>query len=105
MSLIELCCRFAVHTSVYYEIIHLLLLSPSCPKSVLALCSPQITVLLTDKKRPGPAAPVPNSFKVTAVRQVIANATGAKLNSGECCRSHTMTSKLCLNFCRRRIPD
>ncbi|KDR85067.1 hypothetical protein GALMADRAFT_218149 [Galerina marginata CBS 339.88] len=29
---------------IYYEIVQSLILSPSCPKSVLALCSPQITI-------------------------------------------------------------
>ncbi|KAF8973994.1 hypothetical protein BDZ97DRAFT_1777866 [Flammula alnicola] len=70
--------QFAAPAAAYYEIIQSLVVSPSCPKSVLALCSPQIMVLISDRKRPPPAMPPPNSFNVSAIRQAIAEAIGIK---------------------------
>lgn len=64
--------RFAAPT--HYDTVQTLILSPSCPKSVLALCSPKIMILLADKKRQ------PNSFNVPAIRQAVADAIGVKGN-------------------------
>ncbi|KAF4623014.1 hypothetical protein D9613_001873 [Agrocybe pediades] len=62
---------------VHYEIIQSLILSSSCPKSVLALCSPQILALISDKKRQPPSGP-PNSFNIPALRQKLAETIGIK---------------------------
>lgn len=86
-GLTEELSRFAAQASVYYDIIQSLVLSPSCPKSILALCSPQMMVLLSDKKRPPPAVSAPNSFNASAIRQAVAEATGMKGGSGKYCRS------------------
>ncbi|KAF9481359.1 hypothetical protein BDN70DRAFT_876312 [Pholiota conissans] len=70
--------QFAAQTIIFYDILQSLVLSPSCPKSILALCSSHIMILLNDKKRPPPAVPVPSSFNIPAIRQAIAEATGTK---------------------------
>ncbi|KAF8168029.1 mediator complex subunit Med5-domain-containing protein [Crassisporium funariophilum] len=62
-------------TPVHYEILASLLLSPSCPKPVLALCSPHISLLLSDKKKHHPASA---TFNIPAIRQVVADAIGLK---------------------------
>ena len=65
--------RFSATT--HLEILQSLVLSPSCPKPVLALCSPNIASLLNEKKR---QPPIPASFNIAAVRQVLADAIGMK---------------------------
>src|SRR5258708_5487207 len=70
---------------VHYEVLQTLILSPSCPRSVLVLCSTQIGILVSDRKRQVPAtatAPstvamgstAPSSFNVSAVKQAIGQA-------------------------------
>ena len=63
----------------HLEILQSLVLSSSCPKPVLALCSPNIVSLLFDKKR----QPIPVSFNIVAVRQVLADAIGMKGGGGK----------------------
>ena len=65
---------------MYLEILQSLVLSPSCPKPVLALCSPSIVSLLYEKKR---QQPLPVSFNIAAVRQVVADAIGMKGGGGK----------------------
>ena len=65
---------------MHLEILQSLVLSPSCPKPVLALCSPNIASLLYEKKR---QPPIPASFNITAVRQVLADAIGMKGGGGK----------------------
>ncbi|KAF9531998.1 mediator complex subunit Med5-domain-containing protein [Crepidotus variabilis] len=62
-------------TPVHYEIIQTLILAQSCPRSVIALVSPQITVLAAEKKK---HPPTPNTFNTTAVRQKVLDAIGLK---------------------------
>jgi mediator of RNA polymerase II transcription subunit 5 len=64
----------------HLEILQSLVLSPSCPKPVLALCSPNIVSLLYEKKR---QHPIPVSFNISAVRQVLADAIGMKGGGGK----------------------
>ncbi|KAF8807476.1 hypothetical protein BYT27DRAFT_7223294 [Phlegmacium glaucopus] len=61
--------------ATYFEILQSLVLSPSCPKPVLALCSPNIASLLYEKKR---QPPIPASFNIAVVRQVLGDAIGMK---------------------------
>jgi mediator of RNA polymerase II transcription subunit 5 len=70
--------RFSALTLL--EILQSLVLSPSCPKPVLALCSPNIASLLYEKKR---QHPIPVSFNIAAIRQVLADAIGMKGGGGE----------------------
>ncbi|CAA7266513.1 unnamed protein product [Cyclocybe aegerita] len=66
----------AVLLALHYEIIQSLILSPSCPKPVLALCSPQLIALLSERKRQQPQ--IPSSFNVSAIRQAVADSIGLK---------------------------
>ena len=65
---------------MHLEILQSLVLSSSCPKPVLALCSPNIASLLYEKKR---QHPIPVSFNVAAIRQVLADAIGMKGGGGK----------------------
>ena len=65
---------------MHLEILHSLVLSPSCPKPVLALCSPNIASLLYEKKK---QPPLLASFNVAAIRQVLADAIGMKGGGGK----------------------
>jgi mediator of RNA polymerase II transcription subunit 5 len=62
------------------EILQSLVLSSSCPKPVLALCSPHIAPLLYEKKR---QLPIPASFNIAAIRQALADAIGIKGGGGK----------------------
>ncbi|KAJ3503158.1 hypothetical protein NLJ89_g8558 [Agrocybe chaxingu] len=66
----------AVQLALHYEIIQSLILSPSCPKPVLALCSPQLIALVSERKRQQPQ--IPSSFNVSAIRQAVADSIGLK---------------------------
>ncbi|PPQ64382.1 hypothetical protein CVT26_002089 [Gymnopilus dilepis] len=76
----ELQMRQFAAPPVYYDILQLLILSPSCPRTVLALCSPQILSLVPERKRLSPNAP-PSSFNISAIRQVLADAINVKSGS------------------------
>jgi len=59
---------------VHLEVLQTLILSSSCPRPVLALCSPHILMLFTNKK--GKAKHLPSEIDVTSVRRVVGEALG-----------------------------
>lgn len=70
-SLQQLKSFFRTATPTHLEILQTLLLSPSCPRPVLALCSPQMLSLLAQKGKPA-------SLDAVALRRVMMNAIGSK---------------------------
>ncbi|KAF9015279.1 mediator complex subunit Med5-domain-containing protein [Cyathus striatus] len=59
----------------HLEVLQTLILSPSCPRPVLALCSPQVAFLLTWVGKAIPSTP---SFDAAAIRRVIAENANIK---------------------------
>lgn len=58
----------------HMEILQTLLLSPSCPRPVLALCAPRIFVLLSNKR--GQATMLARGIDIASMRRVVTEAIG-----------------------------
>jgi mediator of RNA polymerase II transcription subunit 5 len=61
------------------EILKTLLLSASCPRPVLSLCSPRILTLFNEKN--GKTKNLPQGVDIPSVRDAVGKALGLKSNS------------------------
>ncbi|KIL70756.1 hypothetical protein M378DRAFT_183349 [Amanita muscaria Koide BX008] len=77
-ALIQEIQRKRLYRAPYLETLQSLLLSPSCPRTVLCLCAAQILDLLSDKRRPTSDT---NSLNADTIRRAIDDAIGKKTES------------------------
>lgn len=66
---------YRFNAPIHLEILQTLLLSPSCPRPVLALCGERILALLMSKQ--GKSLAQKSTFDVMAVQKVVAGVLGA----------------------------